>query len=390
MECSPAMSFGSEIFATEQGSFGGNLYAEAQQNNIVGTKIYQYCGDYGGLASQASVYWYDYVTKQTGTNVVSGLSTKKKGNTSIAVGRKIYSFGGKTGSTVYRKVDVYDVDTQTVTVPQEYPVNACIGSCCAYKDGKIYVVGGNTGSSTTVNQIQVFNVSTNNFDTPITTSWLYASYCSAIFVGKYLYLIGGNTSTTNANSYVQKIDLSTGSFEKIVQLPISAYSPVAACFDDRHIYVLGGAPTSAGPRPSFKIDTVTKTYEQLSGNFSTYSSGAAYGIVGNKVYVLGGGPSYDLAPTVSAVRSFTAQSDLTKNHLFLQEDYGYEALWSAIKSKDADLKVKVINAYLGDSNNIAQPTNAYLYDTNTNQWKSLSGESYVADMQTALNILGVT
>lgn len=56
----------------------------------------------------------------------------------------------------------------------------------------------------------------------------------------------------------------------------------------------------------------------------------------------------------------------------------------------ANINQKVINAYLGDSNNIAQLTNAYLYDTASSQWKSLSGESYVADMQNALNILGVT
>ena len=86
---------------------------------------------------------------------------------------------------------------------------------------------------------------------------------------------------------------------------------------------------------------------------------------------------------------FVVETPLTNNHLFLQEDYGYDGLWSALKSKDTDLKVKVINAYLGDSNNIAQLTNAYLYDSKDLKWKSLSGESYVADMQNALNILGV-
>lgn len=86
---------------------------------------------------------------------------------------------------------------------------------------------------------------------------------------------------------------------------------------------------------------------------------------------------------------FVVETLLTSNHLFLQEDYGYDGLWTALKSKDTDLKVKVINAYLGDSNNIAQLTNAYLHDTASSQWKTLSGESYVADMQNALNILGV-
>ena len=240
-----------------------------------------------------------------------------------------------------------------------------------------------------VSQIQVFNVSTNKFETAISFRGMYAVHCSSIFVGDNLYVIGGNTSSDNTNSHVLKININDGSLEHILQLSRNVYAPVVACFDNRHIYVLGGPSTGSVSNPSYKIDTVTNTYEQLSGNFSAYSFGAAYGIVGNKVYVLGGGPSFSLAPTVRAVRSFTAQSDLTNNHLFLQEDYGYDFLWSAIKSKDADLKVKVINAYLGDSNNIAQPTNAYLYDSKDLKWKSLSGESYVADMQNALNILGV-
>lgn len=391
VECSPVISFGSEVFATEQGSFDGNLYAEAQQNNIVGTKIYQYCGDYGGLNPQNSVYWYDYATKQTGSSAISGSTVKKNQNTSISVGDKIYSFGGRTSNgTTYNKVDVYDTTTNTFSNPAQYPNNLCIGASCAYKDGKIYIAGGYSGSLSIVSQIQVFNVSTNKFETAIGFRGMYAVHCSSIFVGDNLYVIGGNTSSDNTNSHVLKININDGSLEHILQLSRNVYAPVVACFDNRHIYVLGGPSTGSVTNPSYKIDTVTNTYEQLSGNFSAYSFGAAYGIVGNKVYVLGGGPSFSLAPTVRAVRSFTAQSDLTNNHLFLQEDYGYDFLWSAIKSKDADLKVKVINAYLGDSNNIAQPTNAYLYDTATNKWKTLTGESYVADMQNALNILGVT
>lgn len=39
VECRPVINFGGEVFGTEQGAFSGNLYAGAQQNNIVGTKI---------------------------------------------------------------------------------------------------------------------------------------------------------------------------------------------------------------------------------------------------------------------------------------------------------------------------------------------------------------
>ena len=60
-----------------------------------------------------------------------------------------------------------------------------------------------------------------------------------------------------------------------------------------------------------------------------------------------------------------------------------------LNPKTPILRLKVINAYLGDSNNIAQQTNAFIYDATAGEWKNLSGESYVADMLNALNVMGV-
>lgn len=389
VECSPALAFGDEIFATEQGAFSGNLYAEAQQNNIIGTKIYQYCGDFGGLSAQNNVYWYDISTKQTGSFSISPHEAMRQ-NTSVSVGTKIYSFGGfAAGGSIYTYLDIFDTATgsmsERISLSLDGVTPAVIAMFSTYKDGKIYFGGGQSGSAAYRRNLFSFDVATKTITKEDFNIILYASHSSAIFVGDELYVIGCNTTTSNPNSKVVKINLQSKTAEVFLTLPSNYYSPVVACFDNRHIYVLGGTPTA----PSLKIDTVTKTYEQLPNNFSTYSFGAAYGIVGNKVYILGGGPSYDIAPSTNAVRSFTASSPLTNNHLFLQEDYGYDGLWAALKSKDTDFKVKVINAYLGDSNNIAQLTNAYLYDSKDLKWKSLSGESYVADMQNALNILGV-
>jgi len=394
VECSPVISFGSEVFSTEQGSFSGNLAAEAQQNNIVGTKIYQFCGVFGGLNKQSKVFWYDFSTKQTGQIAISNVSAKSE-STSVSVGTKIYSFGGLTATnSTYNYIDVFD--TSTEAAPEVIKLSgtvvgtARIAMFSTYKDGKIYFGGGNAGSATSSAAIYSLDISTNAVEKAFSTFKAFASHSSAIFVGDDLYIVGCNSSSVNSNSKVFKVNLQSQSQEEFLQLPGNYYAPVVACFDNRYIYVLGGTPTTSVTAPSLKIDTVTKTYEQLSDNFNTYAFGVAYGISGNKIYILGGSPSYQLSPITNAIRSFTAQSDLQSNHLLLQEDYGFDGLWSALKSKDTDLKVKVINAYLGDSNNIAQLTNAYLYDTASQSWKSLSGESYVADMQNALNILGVT
>lgn len=393
VECSPVLAFGDEVFATEQGEFGRNLSVEAQQNNVIGTKIYQFCGNYGGLSAQNNVYWYDISTKQTGSFSISPQEARSQ-NTSVSVGTKIYSFGGRTaGGSTYIYLDIFDTATgsisEHISLSSAGVTPAVIAMFSTYKDGKIYFGGGTTGSSVYRRNLFSFDVATKTITEETFNIPLYSFWSSAIFVGDELYIIGCNTTSSNPNSKVVKINLQSKTAEVFLTLPSNYYSPVVACFDNRHIYVLGGTSTASITAPSLKIDTVTKTYEQLPNNFSTYSFGAAYGIVGNKVYILGGSPSYNLAPSTNAVRSFTASSPLTSNHLFLQEDYGYDGLWTALKSKDTDFKVKVINAYLGDNNNIAQLTNAYLYDTTTNQWKSLTGESYVADIVNALNVMGV-
>ena len=44
----------------------------------------------------------------------------------------------------------------------------------------------------------------------------------------------------------------------------------------------------------------------------------------------------------------------------------------------------------GNSDGYAEKVTARLYDAESQSWKSLDGVSYTADMQNALNILGVT
>lgn len=72
----------------------------------------------------------------------------------------------------------------------------------------------------------------------------------------------------------------------------------------------------------------------------------------------------------------------------MQADFGFDNPFPVVKSQKSEFEAYLRNAYLGDANNIAKLTNAYIYDTNTNQWKTLSGESYVADVLNALNIMG--
>lgn len=214
-------------------------------------------------------------------------------------------------------------------------------------------------------------------------------------VGDKIYYFGGSNSDGNTPN-CWRFDTKTNSKEQISKLPHNTTyggSYMSAMSVGSNIYIFGG---DVGPTYNhgvtnkvYKYDTLTDQYE-LVANMAEAKCQVGLAKIGFDVYAVGGSNAGGTTGSwLTDIQRLVTDTPLTNNHLFLQEDYGYDGLWTALKSKDTDFKVKVINAYLGDSNNIAQLTNAYLYDTASNQWKSLSGESYVADMQNALNILGV-
>lgn len=302
----------------------------------VNNKLYIFGGvGNQSLSATSNVYVFDPSTEtiETRTNLTINVSTNAYGcQTGVAVGNKVYFIGFLAPSYIFG-IYTYDVDTQVLTYMNKQAPSAV--PSCAYVNGTIYCFGGDQTSSNQYKNWYKIDPKTGNVTNG--GNFLY-SYCACAAIGKYIYLFTGFYA--GYYNTIMKFDTETDTFETLSVTTSEKISSRELCKSAFDVYVMGGFNPSQ-TRYNINID------------------------------------------------KFSVSSPLTKNRLFLQEDYGYDFLWSAIKSKDADLKVKVINAYLGDSNNIAQHTNAYLYDTTTNQWKSLSGESYVADMQNALNIMGV-
>ena len=109
---------------------------------------------------------------------------------------------------------------------------------------------------------------------------------------------------------------------------------------------------------------------------------------GLDIYVIGGDYASTKTPA-NSIEKFSSNTALQSNHLFLQADFGTSNPFPIINGTKVKITAYLRNAYLGDSNNFAQVTNAYIYDATAREWKNLSGESYVADMLNALNVMGV-
>lgn len=403
VECKPEISSGNEYISTLQNT-GKSTYSYCCTSAVVGDELYFFGvpNTLGGVASVLGYGVYNMSSKTLRFELWSSLSGLSIGSlygfSCVAYGTDIYLIGGYNNGYLY-KIDTVNKSISRVgSFPNKNSTGLYMAAAAIY-EGIIYVFGGGSYDyANRINKIQYYDIANNSFGTKVTTikSTMAAS---AQTIGKYIYIIGGSPSGTTVSKEIYRYSPDDDSAPvKVADLP-AARAFFNSAVVGNNIYIFGGTSSltsGSGFAPisvtSSIADTIYK-FDVSSNSVSTVSATLAQnmlcpvGLYNGKIYLLN--VSSLSSRTVNIIQSLTITSPLTSNHLFLQEDYGYDGLWAALKSKDTDLKVKVINAYLGDSNNIAQLTNAYLYDSKDLKWKSLSGESYVADMQNALNILGV-
>ena len=356
----------------------------------VGTKLYILGGNSSGDAGK-SVWVYDTVTNES-TQLGAKLVAPQNQGACASVGSKIYCMGGYFDGSSSGRSQVFDTNTNTTAEIKRMTEARSFASACAVGTD-IYISGGIIAGGGYAYKFIKYDTITDQYTT--TTLGPYAVYGAMASVGDKIYYFGGNTSDGyTPNCWVFDTKTNSGTqISKLPQNPTYGGAYISAISVGSNIYLFGG---NFGPTYNnhvtdtvYKYDTLTDQYE-LVANMAEAKCNVRLAKIGFDVYAVGGSNAPGTAGSfLRSIQKFVTDTPLTSNHLFLQEDYGYDGLWAALKSKDTDFKVKVINAYLGDSNNIAQLTNAYLYDSKDLKWKSLSGESYVADMQNALNILGV-
>lgn len=389
MECTPIIQFGDNTIEKLSA-----VVPEAQQMccalTVYGNYLYVVGGGKGAYASFATKT-ITKVNLKTGSSQTLSVTIPEERSSAFyaTVNNKLYILGGFSKSTNAALSTVYIFDPSTETVSTGTPLstqikrdgNTLINSC-AVVGNKIYILGYLTSTATTRFDILVYDTSDGSTTNTGKNTLGGAAACAA--VNNTIYAFGGLNAS---GGYIQKYfkyDISTNT---VTQLGSYVFNYNAASAVGKYVYIFHGFYGSL-QNVIQRYDTETDTFENLSITTSIKCAYRQAITSGTNIYICTGN-STAINAANNVVEKFSVNSPLTENHLFLQQDFGTDGLWSALKSKDTDLKVKVINAYLGDSNNIAQLTNAYLYDTASNQWKSLSGESYVADMQNALNILGV-
>lgn len=394
------LNYGS-MYAENIGPTGTNTgYTTGFQNCMIGDWVY-FIGpcifDSGNYDKVCSKYLRRYNIKTFTLETVAQVESNTgsyygyRSMCGCAVGSMLYFFGGLhlngsvgTGDASQNyKVYVYDTVANSGEWKSisNYIRNTSKLSCCAI--GKyIYIFGGldevNNTYTTFGSIFDTESLAMSSFISP-------PGYgCSCCAVGDKIYVFGGyNNSAVYEYDTVNKTK--TKKFDGNIFTQLSTYIVPCVNINDK-IFIFGNQNSGSYKFYLSQYDITNSTCTDTGIKLVSETAQTAWGINGNDVYFFGG-VSYNV--TSDRIQKFSFKTTLQQNNLFLQADFGFDNPFPLINDKGVKITAYLRNAYLGDSNNIAQLTNAYLYDSKDLKWKSLSGESYVADMQNALNILGV-
>ena len=392
VECSPILSYGPNTIQSLS-----NIIPSDQKwcpvIQLVGDELYIIGGSKTNSDTKAAT-----TDKITVVNLKTNVTTTKEYTFPVKIKRaysavvdgKIYTFGGMVSSSnsLTYGYDIFCYDVQNGTIEKVVETtnpkieSATMNTACAV-NGKIYIFS-HSGSSIA---ILMFDPATNT----LTSTGAKASgyYPAVAPYGQYIYCFGGkpNAGASNYSSTVKRFDTVTNTVEILSGVLPYGINYTAAATVGTNIYLfLGNSDsTSETHKEIFKFDVTTETLQMLSVEQTYVSNSRTAVAYGLDIYIFD--TEYNKSDKID---KFSTNTALQHNHLFLQSDFGFDNMWTAINGKDTQLKVHLVNAYLGNSNNIAQLTDAYLYDSDSATWKSLDGVSMTADMLAALATLGVT
>lgn len=379
VECSPIFNYGPNGIE----DFGVKL-PEMQKDTpiiqIVDGIMYIIGGAKNGSSKPVdTITTVDLATKEISTKSYKFPVGINNANSAVINGN-IYVLGGYAGaaySSAKNTDKVYKYDVTAGTIEQVGTLNAS----ASYSRNNAVAIG------TDIFYIYGETPKVYKYDTVTNTVSLcpnstgIANHSPCVAVGNLIFYFRGYQKTSGTTDNVYVYDTSAQQMTKLngVVCPIAITGAAG--------YVGGNTIFLFDSYDSLKIytfDVATYSIQELSAtviNKANYRNAVPAGL---DIYLCGSSGIFD------DIDKFTTDVVLENNKLLLQADFGFTNPFPIVNDGKTKITAYLRNAYLGDSNNHAKLTNAFIYDATANEWKTLSGESYVADMLTALATLGVT
>lgn len=209
---------------------------------IVGNNLYIFNGDLinGELNENLEV-----VDLDTGSITLASVNPQPAKDGGVAVwNNKIYSFGGKVGSNIFSD-KLFEFDPAYNTWTELAPMPISLETKGEIIDAKLYVFGGWNG--TTSNRIDIYDISTNTWETELTMPVGVSAHSTAI-IGSKIYLVGDYIDLTFL-AYFETIDYSF----HILQSNLYPRRHCGAEGVNGKLYALGGNATGIGVLESAQV-----------------------------------------------------------------------------------------------------------------------------------------
>ena len=310
------------------------------------------------------------------------------------LGGKLYAVGGTT--TGY--ANLFFLDTGEVYDPSENswnPIASMSAPRACFKlaalGGKLYAVGGNTGSG------GVMFASTEVYD-PIINSWssfapmnVGRNMMGVAALGGKLYVVGGRlqsaTSPTATVGVFDSVHLGAGAtWSYIAPLNIGRYSTSAAAFGGK-LYAIGGSSDVGGWHA---LDTV-EVYDPMNPSegwnyvtsMNTTRSGFGVAALGGKLYVAGGssGGFGFATPANETVEAYTIHESLKTFSSLPTAPSTFYAPWST---------ATMGKVFVGGGRDAAVQTNNSMaaYDVSSGLWGPLNSQTNAGRQAACAEALG--
>ncbi len=212
---------------------------------------------------------------------------------------KIYVIGGWTGSAVLDTVEEYDPSSDSWSAKTSMPTARSEAGATLGADGKIYVVGGNSRASTfpLFDKVEVYDPSTDSWSTKASMPNPRTQLSVVTGNDGKIYAIGGVSPTgiygdgAIVEDIVEVYDPNTNSWSTNTSMPSKRFGMGAVKDNNGYIYLIGGIVDNSGTWSRSNIveryDTTNDTWTQKTNLPNSLSSLSAV-YTGGYIYTFGG------------------------------------------------------------------------------------------------------
>jgi len=235
------------------------------------------------------------------------MPTARRSMAAAVLNGKIYVIGGNPGSTGgLRTVEVYDPATDTWTMKSPMSL-ARGGLSVSIVNEKIYAIGGMTHPSGSFNKVEEYNPATDTWTTkaPMPTRRFVLS--TSVVNGK-IYAIGGQSSWPNITSRVEEYDPATNTWTTKADMP-TARAYLSSSVVNGKIYAIGGCLIYP------KITSIVEEYDPATNTWTrkadmpTARSHFATSVLNGRIYAIGGAAPNPDGPPVPTVEEYDPATD---------------------------------------------------------------------------------